>query len=304
MRRKRISSTILTLAVIVALSGLSTFGQNVEANRGATGNVNTTTKITYHDGPVMIGASDIYVIWYGCWDETCGNLGNPNTQMILNDFLMNIGGSPYFQMTAMYESPFGAPSGALFWAGQVVDSYSHGMELTKEQIAGIVQDQIEDNNLPLDPAGIYLVVASADVGSASTGLCASQFAHHGSGTALGGGFRYAFVGNPNRCPEAAGPQFFSGATQLPTPNGDFAADALVSSLSQVFIGVVTNPTGGAWFDRYGLEAAQKCVGQFGPTYLAPNGAIANMRLGQRHYLIQQSWVINTKRAHCAMNSSL
>ena len=303
MKGKNINSMILALAVTMALS-VPTFAQNAEINSGAATHVNTTSRITYHDGPVMIGGSIVYVIWYGCWDATCGNLGNPNTQNILYDLLINIGASPYFQMVAMYGSPFGAPSGSLVFGWFADDHYSHGTELTEEQIAGIVQDQIEDNNLPYDPTGIYLVVASADVGSASTGFCSSQLAHHGSGIANGSGFRYAFVGNPNRCPEAAAPQFFSGGTQLPTPNGDFAADALASTLAQVFIGVVTNPTGGAWFDRYGLEAAQKCVGQFGPTYLSPNGAIANMRLGQRHWLIQQSWVINTRKAHCAMNSSL
>ena len=302
MKRKSISSIVRALAVTMALCG-TTFAQDVEI-KSSSGRVNTTSRITYHDGPVMIGASDIYVIWYGCWDETCGNLGNPNTQMILTDFLSSIGGSPYFQINAMYGSPFGAPSGALFWAGQVVDHYSHGMELTKEQIAGIVQDQIEDLKLPLDPAGIYLVLASADVSSVSTGFCTSELVHHGTGMAFDeSGFRYAFVGNPNRCPSVAAPQFFSGGTLLPTPNADLPADAMASSIAQVLSGVVTNPVGGGWFDRYGLEAAQKCVGQFGPTYLAPNGAIANIRLGQRHWLIQQNWV-NGKRGHCAMNSSL
>lgn len=302
MRRQSINSIVLALAMTMTLCG-PTAAQDAEI-RSASGRVNTTTRITYHDGPVMIGASDIYVIWYGCWDAACGNPSSLDTRTILNDFLINLGGSPYFQINAMYGSPFGAPSGALFWAAEVVDSYSHGMELTKEQIAGIVQDQIEDLKLPLDPAGIYLVLASADVGSVSTGLCSSELVHHGTGMAFDeSGFRYAFVGNPNRCPSVAAPQFFSGGTQLPTPNADLAADAMASSIAQVLSGVVTNPVGGGWFDRYGLEAAQKCVGQFGPTYLSPNGAIANLRLGQRHYLIQQNWV-NGKKGHCAMNSSL
>jgi hypothetical protein len=67
--------------------------------------------------------------------------------------------------------------------------------------------------------------------------------------------------------------------------------------------VVTDPTGGGWFDRYGLENAAKCVGQFGTTYLTANGARANLRLGRRDYLIQQNWV-NDRKGHCAMNQSL
>jgi hypothetical protein len=52
-----------------------------------------------------------------------------------------------------------------------------------------------------------------------------------------------------------------------------------------------------------LENAAKCVGQFGSTYSTPNGARANLKLGQYDYLIQQNWVLGRKE-HCAMNSSL
>src|SRR6476619_7010644 len=79
MKNKRISSTILSLAMIVALSELPTFGQDVTASRGAGTRVNTTTRITYHDGPLMYGTSNVYFVWYGCWDETC-RAGNTATK--------------------------------------------------------------------------------------------------------------------------------------------------------------------------------------------------------------------------------
>ena len=78
---------------------------------------------------------------------------------------------------------------------------------------------------------------------------------------------------------------------------------MASTLAQVLSEIVTDPTGGAWFDRYGLENAAKCVGQFGPTWTTPNGARANQKLGGRDFLIQQNWV-NDRKGHCAMNSSL
>ena len=67
--------------------------------------------------------------------------------------------------------------------------------------------------------------------------------------------------------------------------------------------IVTNPTGGGWFDRYGLENASKCGGQFGTTYAASNGARANLKLGGRDYLIQQNWV-NDRKGNCAMDQAL
>jgi hypothetical protein len=226
-------------------------------------------------------------------------------QFILTDFVSNVGGSPYFQINAMYPDGFGgAPSGALVYAGAVIDRYSKGLELTATDLAEIVEDKLVTGQLPWDPLGIYVVLASADVSSNSTGFCTpTALPHHGRGIAFGSEFRYAFLGNPNRCPSVAAPQFFSGVTQLPSPTGNLAADAMASTLAQLLSRVITNPTGGAWFDRYGLENAAKCVGQFGSTYTTANGARANLKLGQYDYLIQQNWVLGRKE-HCAMNSSL
>jgi len=291
---------MLTVALILALCGIAAFAQEPLASQK--GQVKTDSKMAYHNGPIVTGVPEVYFIWYGTWDN---NADNTAVQFILTDFLSNIGGSPYFQINAMYENGIGgAPSGALFYSGAAIDRYSHGLELTASDISGIVENQILTGGLPLTPSGIYVVMASADVSSNATGFCiASALPHHGTGEALGSQFRYAFVGNPNRCPTVAAPQFFSGGVQLPTPNQNLAADAMASTLAQLLSRVITNPTGGAWFDRYGLENASKCVGQFGTTYTTPNGGRANLKLGSLDYLIQQNWVMGRKE-HCAMNSSL
>jgi Phosphate-induced protein 1 conserved region len=303
MRNKNMSLIIVALAV--GLCGLTVLAQDASLSKSGSGQVNTSTKISYHGGPLVTGTPGVYLVWYGCWDDTCGNAGNTATQTIMTDFLSNVGGTPYFQINAMYPNSSGlAPSGGLLYAGSTIDRYSHGMELTQADIAAIVHDRIEDNSLPQDPSGIYVVVASADVGSMATGFCVpGALAHHGTGEAFGSQFRYAFLGNPTRCPAVAAPQFFSRGAQLPTPNGNLAVDAMVSTLAQLLSEIVTNPTGGGWFDRYGLENAAKCVGQFGTTYATPNGARANLKLAGRDYLIQQNWV-NDRKGHCAMNSLL
>ena len=303
MKKNTIRKKFLGLVMTVALNGLPIFAQNTQVNQSANVQGNSNAAITYHNGPIMTGTADVYFVWYGCWDATCGN-NNPATQMILEDFVTNVGGSPYFQINAMYPNMFGqTPSGALLYGGSVADRYSHGTELTQADIAEVVSDQITNNGLPQDPGGIYVVLASADVGSIATGFCSTTLGHHGRGYALGVDFKYAFLGNPERCPRAAAPQFFTRKADLPTPNGDLAADAMVSTLAQVLSEIVTNPLGGGWFDRYGLENAAKCVDQFGPTYTTANGARANLRLATRDYLIQQNWV-NDRKGHCAMNSSL
>ncbi len=162
MKTKRNNLQILLALMILSGLGLSQFAtaQSPNASQKPTDNVNTNTKMLYHNGPVMPGAADVYFIWYGCWDDTCGNAGDTNTQMILTDFASSLGGSPYFQMNSMYPGSFGgfAPSGALFYGGAVFDRYSHGLELTASDIQGIVDDQLVNGGLPQDPRGIYVVV--------------------------------------------------------------------------------------------------------------------------------------------------
>ncbi|MFY9573662.1 MAG: hypothetical protein WAV20_19865 [Blastocatellia bacterium] len=86
----------------------------------------------------------------------------------------------------------------------------------------------------------------------------------------------------------------------PEPERDLAADAMASTMAHALSAIVTNPLGDAWYDRYGLENADKCQGTFGQTYAAANGARANMKLGSRDHLIQQNWV-NDRRGRCALS---
>jgi len=295
----------LSLALLLMLFGLSQYSlaQSVTASQRPTSNTKTDSRILYHNGVVLVNVTDVYFIWYGCWDNTCGQNGDFASQTIVTDFMSNIGATPYAAILRTYPDGNGYfPSGALFYGGAAYDSYSRGLELTASDIQGIVADQITNRRLPQDPNGIYVVLASADIASPTTGFCvASAAPHHGIGEALGSDFRYAFVGNPVRCPSIAAPQFVANGTPLPTPNGSLAADAMASTLAHLVSATITNPYGTGWFDRYGLDIADKCDGQFGPTYLTANGARANVRLGQRDYLIQEIWV-NDRKGHCAMDA--
>ena len=300
--KKSLQLSLLLLTVLAVGLDRTASAQTPTASQRPADNVNTNSKMIYHDGRVMVGDQDVYLIWYGCWDDTCDFRGNPIIQSIVRDFMSSVGGSPYYQINRTYPNIAGQiPTGALFYGGEVFDRYSHGLELTASDIQQIVADQIANRALPQDPVGIYVVLASADVSSNATGFCIpSAHPHHGYWSVLGAQFQYAFVGNPMRCPSVAAPQFMDNLTQLPTPNGSLAADAMASTLANLLTRVVTNPDGGGWFDRYGLENAVKCEGKFGETYLTANGARANIRLGQRDFLIQQNWV-NDRKGRCAMN---
>jgi hypothetical protein len=280
---------LLMLVALCAFAATSVTAQNAK----------TASKMLYHDGPVLKGIRNVYVIPYGCWNNNCGLAGDTNTLNIIETFLISIGNTPYMKINSTYPDSSGqAPNGALIFGGWVFDpSYSHGVDLTQSDVLGILSDKVNNFELPQDSQGIYVVMASADVASTAMGFCSTSApSYHGRGLVNGSFVDYIFLGNPNRCPSVAGPQF----TRLgPTPNGSYAGDVLVSNLAHGLNTVLTNPAGNGWFDRYGLQNADKCQNTFGQTYLTANGARANLRIGGLDFLIQQNW-INDRKPRCAM----
>lgn len=265
-----------------------------------------TSKMLYHNGPVLTGLKSIYLIWYGCWgSEPCGAMGDNQTMELMVPFLITIGGRPYAQINSTYTDASGQPATSMFAVGGSVNdySYSRGVDLTKSDMTSIITDNINSFRLPQDPNGIYVILSSADIASNETEFCKPGVPpHHATGIVNGALVNYIFLGHPRRCPSSAGPQFSPSG---PTPNNTYAGDVLVANLARALNAQVTNPRGDGWYDRYGLENADKCKDalgnpSFGPTYLTANGARANVRLGDRDYLLPQNWV-NDRRARCAMS---
>ncbi len=302
------SKLIARVSIILALVLAAMAGQAAAQNAFSPDTVTSTTaspthtdrSIEYHNGPVLTGTQYVYFIWYGYWAT------NTYQQIVLADFMSNLGASPYFQINAGYPDSSGrAPSGELTYGGAANDAYSHSASLTEADVADVVAKLILTGGsagLPLDPAGIYVVLTSADVTvqDGATQFCQSCCNLHGHSVVAGSDFRYVFVGHPARCPSACAQH---GG---PSPNGDYAVDAMVSWLAAALSEAVTDPYDNAWSDRYGLENAEKCEGTYGTTYEVTNlwgqSAQANVHLGSRDYLLQQNWV-NGKKGHCAMSVS-
>lgn len=143
-------------------------GKAAKARPGSNG-------ITYHGGPVILGTTNVYYIWYGNWS------GNSATT-ILTDFAGSIGGSPYFNInTTYYDSSNTHVLNAVVFHGSMVDNYSHGTSLSDSAIQAIVSSAISSNALPNDTNGIYFVLTSADV-TASSGFCTQYCGWHTHGT--------------------------------------------------------------------------------------------------------------------------
>ena len=242
--------------------------------------------INYHGGPLILGPTHVYYIWYGNWS------GNSATT-ILTDLAGNIGGSSYFNInTTYYDGAKNHVSNAVTYAGSTTDNYSHGTSLSDANIQTIVGNAIGNAKLPKDTNGVYFVLTSSDV-TASSGFCTQYCGWHTHGSIAGSDIKYSFVGNPDRCPSAC-------AAQTVAPNGNAGADGMASVIAHELEEAVTDPDLNAWYDRRGYENADKCAWTFGTTYTASNGSQANMKLGARDYLIQRNWV-NASGGYCALS---
>jgi hypothetical protein len=264
------------------------WGVAVDASNKAGGHAKPTggnNGIFYNGGPVMLGTTTVYYIWYGNWS------GNSATT-ILTDLANHIGGSPYFNInTTYYNGSNQHVSNSVVYGGSTTDSYSHGTSLSDSAIQAVVSDAINAGRLPKSTSAVYFVLTSADV-TASSGFCTQYCGWHTHGTIAGSDIKYSFIGNPDRCPSAC-------TNGTAAPNGNAGADGMASIISHELEEAVTDPDLNAWYDHRGQENADKCAWTFGTTYNNGTG-VANVHLGTRDYLIQRNWV-NASGGYCSMS---
>jgi Phosphate-induced protein 1 conserved region len=248
--------------------------------------------ISYHGGPVMMGTSKIYYIWYGDWS-------NNTAKTILPSFAANLGGSAYNNINTSYTNGTGKRiPNSVTYAGSINDNYSHGKTLSDLDVQEIVTSAINGTDsahqsarLPLDLNGVYFVLTSADV-MESSGFCTQYCGWHRAVNVNGVDVKYSFVGNPDQCPSAC-------AVQTVSPNGNAGADGMASIIVHEFTEAVTDPLGSAWFDQRGYENADKCGWTYGTVSTAANGSLYNLVLNGMQFLIQQNWV-NASGGYCSM----
>src|SRR6478752_153807 len=100
MRLQSAIALVLCLGFgVVSVSEAGTVRQlsDKNVNMKPTGNGKPTggNGIDYHGGPVILGTTNVYYIWYGNWN---GNSA-PN---ILTELAQNMGGSRYFNINTTY----------------------------------------------------------------------------------------------------------------------------------------------------------------------------------------------------------
>ena len=258
-----------------------------QIGHASTGTVVQGNGINYNGGPVMHGTVNVYFIWYGTWGAEY-----TKASAIINDWANAIGSSPYENINTTYGDTTGNVSGQIHYGGFALDAGSQGTSLSDNSIAAIVSSALASQALPVDTNGVYMVLTAPGVKETS-GFLTQYCGWHTYGTYNGNNIKYAFIG------DASGPSLGACAEQTASsPNGDPAVDAMISVMSHELEESASDPNLNAWYDASGEENADKCAWTFGTTYQS-NGAMGNMHLGTRDFLIQRNW-LNLNGGSCTL----
>ena len=240
----------------------------------------------------MPGNVNLYFIWYGNFVNGPGPSDSILTQNLLTTLFSNagLGGSPYARINSTYSDPYRKVTGNFALAESANDYYSRGTKLSDNSVAGIVSSAIASRVLPRDPNGLYFVLTSSDV-TETSGFCSQYCGWHSHARISGADIKFAFVGNPDRCPNAC-------EEQLVSPNGDSGADAMASTMAHETEESISDPDLNAWYDSSGNENGDKCAWKWGPAVGKLGSGAYNMTAAGHKWLIQMNWE-NTRGGGCA-----
>jgi hypothetical protein len=253
----------------------------------------TGNGINYHGGPVMkANPVKIYAIWYGNWASTGSNTAA--TVSVVEHFINTLGGTPYEKIATTYGDTTGNVSGNVTLGGHTFVNTT--TNLTDARLRTTVSNAITSGALPNDPNGLYVVMSSSNINETS-GFCTQYCGFHTHSTISGSDIKYAFVGNPDRCPSGC-------EAQRTGPNSPAAnvggADGMINILTHEQFEAITDPDLNAWFDSSGAENGDKCNFNFGTESTCTATSVCsaaartaaskfNQTFGGNDYLMQTNW---------------
>lgn len=242
-----------------------------------------TPVIKYHGGPVMVAATNLYIVYYGSFTA--------NQHAILDTFLQSLGGTPAFNVnTEYYNGQNQHVQNVLNYSPSTDsydDPYSLGKSLSGNFDTTILHNAVAAGHLPSDVNGIYILTVSPDVKLPNTVWCAYHW--HSSSIVIGDDIKYAVAADPPASVLGSCSGNIATYHDKTSPNGDIGMDEVVDSLIHELSETVTDPDGTAWFTSNGSEVGDLCNFIYGTTFLAPNGSHANHIFGGLNYLAQEIW---------------
>jgi hypothetical protein len=256
-----------------------------------------TQTLTYNSpGYVLEDAVNIYAIWYGNWTGSA-------TPSIVEDLFANVGHSPYYKLNELFYD----------WTGNRIDTNltfikddfigspnPYNNNLHAGDVFGIIAGELNIGFLPVDPNGIYIVFTSPDVlenngyGILCTPPSMGGYGAYHANAAYGDtDIKYALVGSPLSM--LCNGLYSWGGEGVTTPNSN-EADSMASAAIHEIFEAVQDPDLNAWVNNQGSsnpqESSDICANTVGRegVYSVGGGAVADVHMGDRDWLLQGQWV--------------
>jgi phosphate-induced protein 1 len=250
------------------------------------------------DGPVLTGATNVYLLFYGTW--------SPEDHDFFINLVSSLGGSAWYGVLGKFTDSQNRPvPNALTFKNYIDDAYSIGTRIDDSSgaIPNLIRSKIHDKLLPADRSGIYVWLGSADVdviGVQGDGdyldPTSNWCAYHSADSSL----YYAVVPQPR----SNGPDCFWPGFDTPNRKD---LDAMATSVAHEIIETVTDPDTITGWTSGGWEDADLCnyncaypadPGTAPPPYCKPvrngtlpNGTTYDIKLGHYYYELQPSMLL-------------
>ena len=237
-------------------------------------------EIEYHNGTVMTGPVNLYIIYFGRFDPIRDKIASPTAmKSLMENFAANFSTLSWFGVLGDYYQYQDGIKTAATNRTQFIKSVSYrpgayALSISYSDIINCINETISIGKLPLDPHGIYTVIFRGDF--QFDGWMSKWCGYHQSVVLNGVPIKFAAIGDPSTTSSFEHPTDgssinleCSGAAP-PTVNGNFGADSMVSVLVHELAEIITDWNGDAWHgvvdatddDGAGEEIGDLCSWKF------------------------------------------
>ncbi|HEY2161939.1 MAG TPA: PKD domain-containing protein [Solirubrobacteraceae bacterium] len=260
--------------------------------------------LPYGGGPVLHSNRTHLIFWQ---PSGSGLTYDAGYQALVERFLRQVAADSHkttnvYGLSGQYSDAQGPAAYASSYGGATVDSdqlpRSGCVEppvtgpgwsvcLNDKQLQTEIEHVVHARHLPTKPGDVYFLVTPKGLGSCTTTSSTSC----ALGGSLSGYCGYHSQSSDGDVLYAVIPyNAVAGHCQSdnPRPN-DSTADPAISTVSHEHAEMVTDPSGDAWIDGSGNEAADLCITSFGPAIGGSGVRAWNEAIHGGHYYLQELW---------------
>jgi PKD domain len=260
--------------------------------------------LPYGGGPVLHSNRTHLIFWQ---PSGSGLKYDPGYEALIEQFLRRVSANSHnpgnqYGLTGQYTDSQGPAAYASAYGGATVDTDRlprNGCAeplltgpgwtvcLTDKQLQTELEHVIHASRLPTGSTDVYFMVTPRGLGSC-TDISSTSCALGGPASGYCGYHAQSSEGDLLYAVIPYNAVVGHCESNNPRPNAS-TADPTLSTLSHEHAEMITDPSGDAWIDSSGNEAADLCITSFGPSVGGSGARAWNEAIHGGHYYLQELW---------------